>query len=330
MATGSPGGARNHHFVPQYYLKGFATPRSKDGKLSVYDLKRGKSFTTRPRNVASRRDYNRVEIEGVDPNIVESQLAMLDSQADQAFRRVIAARSIASHEDFSFVLTLIAQVAITNPAFRDMRGGMIRQMGTAMMHNMVSTRERWAAVTEGAASDPRIGGDPIAFEEARTAVERGDIEVVPAKENLIGQEWQLWPAVLPLLEARQWTLFVAPAGSAGFATSDRPFSLRWSDPALRDGFYGPGLGCTDTNLTFPLSRDLALVGRFDAGGGTIEIDETMVAAINLMTFSSAMRQIYADGDFSITEPGPTTRPFSQSELWRRVREAPRGAGPDAD
>lgn len=173
MEAGSPGGARNHHFVPQYYLKGFATPRSKDGKLCVFDL-------------------------------------------------------------------------------------------------------------------------------------------------------------LPLLEQRQWTLMIAPHGSRGFVTSDRPYALRWSDPALREGFYPPGLGCDDTNLTFPLSRDLALVGRFDAARETVEIDERMVASINLMTFSSAMTQLYADGDFSILEPGETVGAFSQSELWRRVREAPRGTSVHAD
>ncbi|QDX27004.1 DUF4238 domain-containing protein [Sphingomonas suaedae] len=75
MDKGPRGGARNHHFVPQYYLKGFATPRSKDGWLSVFDLKEQKSFKTWPRNVAARRDYHRVDIERVDPNIVETQLA---------------------------------------------------------------------------------------------------------------------------------------------------------------------------------------------------------------------------------------------------------------
>ena len=74
MTSDENGGARNHHFVPQFYLKGFARPRSKDGRLTVFDLKTRKSFATRPRNVAARRDYNRIEIEGQDPNAIESQL----------------------------------------------------------------------------------------------------------------------------------------------------------------------------------------------------------------------------------------------------------------
>jgi len=42
MTNDADGGACNHHFVPQYYLKGFAKPCSKDGKLTVFDLKSGK------------------------------------------------------------------------------------------------------------------------------------------------------------------------------------------------------------------------------------------------------------------------------------------------
>jgi hypothetical protein len=177
-----PTRARNHHFVPQYYLKGFAKPRAKDGKLTVFDLKDRRTFATKPRNVAARRDYNRVDIEDVDPNIVEGRLSVLEGHADQAFRRIIATRSIESRDDFSFVPTLIAQVALTNPLFRDQRDRMIRQMGSVMMHNMVSSPERWQTVTQPAAADERIGGSPVAYEDARAAVLNGDIVATAAQK----------------------------------------------------------------------------------------------------------------------------------------------------
>jgi hypothetical protein len=321
MANGPPGGARNHHFVPQFYLKGFAGARSKNGNLVAFDLSQGKRFAPHPRNVASRRDYHRVDVEGVDPNIVEAQLAAFESEAGAAFRRLIAARSIDRREDLAYALALIAQLTLTNPAFRGTRGDIIRHMGTAMMHNMIETPERWAAVTERAAADPSFAGKPIPYEEARAAVLNGEVVVEPAQEVLIGQEWQLWPNVVPLLEQRNWTLLLAPGGSTGFATADRPFSLRWSDPALNSQYYSPGLGCTDTNLVFPLSAGMALVGRFDSPGGAIEVGEEMVAMINLTTAAGAMRQIYAAGDFSVIDPDKTVRRFSESAFWRSACEA---------
>lgn len=197
MTSDAKSGARNHHFVPQFHLKSFARPRSKDGKLTVFDLKERKSFTTRPRNVAARRDYNRIEIEGQDPNSVETQLAVLEADADQAFRRIIASRSIDNADDFSFVLVLIARIALSNPLFREQRDKMIGQIGTMMLHNMVATPERWAAATEGAGE---YLDEPIPYEEVRGAVDRGGIVIGAAQEALIEQEIALWPSIMPLLE----------------------------------------------------------------------------------------------------------------------------------
>ncbi|WP_066212851.1 DUF4238 domain-containing protein [Blastomonas sp. CCH5-A3] len=319
MTNDADGGARNHHFVPQYYLKGFAKPRSKDGKLTVFDLKDRKGFVTRPRNVAARRDYNRIEIEGQDPNIVESKLAELEALGDQAFRRIISARSIEDSDDFSFVHVLIARIAISNPAFRNQRDQLISQVGSMMMRNIVATPERWDAVTRQ--MGPELGGDPIPYEQARAAVEGGSIVANATKETLIEQEILLWPSILPILEQRKWTLLIAPPGSAGFITSDRPFSLRWNDETMNRGPYGVGLGCTDTTLIFPISHNLAVIDSFEHGGANV-VDESIVAAVNFALFQAAMRQVYASADFPITDVGKVVRPFSQSEVWRRVRERP--------
>ena len=305
----------------------------------MFDLKDRKGFVTRPRNVAARRDYNRIEIEGQDPNVVESKLAELEALGDQAFRRIIAARSIEDRDDFSFVHVLIARIAISNPAFRDQRDQIISQVariaisnpafrdqrdqiisqvGSMMMRNMVATPEQWDAVT--GQMGPELGGDPIPYEQARTAVEGGSIVANATKETLIEQEILLWPLILPTLEQRKWTLLIAPPGSAGFITSDRPFSLQWNDETMNRGPYGVGLGCTDTTLIFPISHNLAVIGSFEHGGGANVVDESIVAAVNFALFQAAMRQVYASADFPITDVGKVVRPFSQSEVWRRVRE----------
>ncbi len=320
MTNDADGCARNHHYVPQYYLKGFAKPCSKDGKLTVFDLKDRKSFVTRPRNVAARRDYNRIEIEGQNPNAVENKLAELEALGDQAFRRIIAARSIEDRDDFSFVHVLLARIAISNPAFRDQRDQIISQVGSMMMHNMVATSERWDAIT--GQMGPELGGDPIPYEEARAAVEGGGIVANATRETLIEQEIMLWPSILPLLEQRKWTLLIAPPGSTGFITSDRPFSLQWNDETMNRGPYGVGLGCADTTLIFPLSHSLAVVGSFEHGGGSSVVDESIVAAVNFSLFQAAMRQVYASADFPVTDVGKVVRNFSKSEVWRRVRERP--------
>lgn len=55
--------SRNHHWVPQCYLKGFTKGRSKKSLLYVTDFQAGRQFPTVPRNVAAGREFNRGEIE---------------------------------------------------------------------------------------------------------------------------------------------------------------------------------------------------------------------------------------------------------------------------
>lgn len=83
--------ARNHHFVPQCYLKGFARHRNKP-KVRVIDLRQRKTFETNPKNIAAERDFNRVEIAGHPPDAIEAAFSRFESQLAPALDRIIAAR----------------------------------------------------------------------------------------------------------------------------------------------------------------------------------------------------------------------------------------------
>jgi len=96
-----------------------------------------------------------------------------------------------------------------------------------------------------------------------------------------------------LLLRRGWHLLRAPEGSGGFITSDRPFFLMWSDPALRGGPLPPGLGLTGTDIYFPISPTLAVVGAFNLGNTVEDVDEGRVALCNSAMTASAARQVYA-------------------------------------
>lgn len=314
MSAGS-GGARNHHFVPQFYLKGFAKPRSKAGKLFVCDLKEGRRFQTKPRNVAARRDFNRLEGAHFDPNIVESQLGAIEGELDQAFRRIIAARSTSSRADFSAVLALVARLFIAHPQFRDQRDRFMSDVAKKMMLSMVASPERWNDLTAQAQADGIIIDQPLDYAEMKVAVEEGRIVPRANKDILMAQEFDLWPTLLPLLERRNWTLFVSSPTAGDFATSDRPCTLRWSEPGTDFGIYGPGLGLKGTSVIFPISRHLAIDGRFEGGGGVLPATSELVAAVNVATLTSAMRQVYSAEDFPITDLDQNVRAFSESELW---------------
>jgi hypothetical protein len=72
---------RKHHYVPQFYLKGF-TPTGADGEaLWVLDQHSGKQWQSTPPGIAFERDLYRVTAPGVAPDLVERKFAEFEGQA---------------------------------------------------------------------------------------------------------------------------------------------------------------------------------------------------------------------------------------------------------
>lgn len=322
MDAGSPsGGARNHHFIPQFYLKGFAKLRSKNAQLYACDLSERKRFLTHPRNIAAKRDFNRVDIEGQDPNIVETRLSSIETESDQAFRRIIAAKALDNADDFYFAIVLIARLFVNNPHFRGVADKFLSEIASKIMHMSVASKERWEASTRAAQSDGVEMAD-IPFEEIRNAVVSKSILPIVSKAFMVAQEMELWPELIPLLEARKWTLMVTDSATGEFATSDRPVSLRWDDGQINKGPLGVGLGCTNTTVIFPISKYLAVSGSFEWENGVVPCTPELVAHVNLRTVAGAMRQVYSADDFPIMDTDKTIRAFSASELWQQICNRP--------
>jgi hypothetical protein len=80
--------ARNHHFVPQGYLAGFTENGTRDGRLIVSDLVSCSLFQTKPRNVAAKRDFNRIDAEGQDPDVLERALGEFEGRAASVIRGI--------------------------------------------------------------------------------------------------------------------------------------------------------------------------------------------------------------------------------------------------
>lgn len=310
--------ARNHHFVPQFYLKGFARLRSKDAQLTAFNLATGDQFVTRPRNVAAKRDYNRVDIEGVDPNFVETEMSKIEGDLDAAFKRIIDTESIEDRDDLSWVLVLISRLAVTTPAFRDQRDKIMADVAKKMIQMSLRTEETWTSVLSGM-PDEMKRKPAIPYAEMKKAIDTGAIYPVTSKDALIAQEVQLWADVMPIIEARKWTLMISNNAIGNFATSDRPVSLRWDDESMNRNNYGVGLGMRKTTLIFPLSRHLAVSGSFEYDNGVVPASPELVAQINLRTFMGAEKQVYAPDDFPMVDKDRAIRPFSETMIWKEIR-----------
>jgi hypothetical protein len=71
--------ARQHHWIPQVYLKGFTRDWNKRSRLFVLDLVKREEFWSKPRGVGGARDFNRVDAPDVSPDAMEQGIGKFES-----------------------------------------------------------------------------------------------------------------------------------------------------------------------------------------------------------------------------------------------------------
>jgi Protein of unknown function (DUF4238) len=288
--------ARRHHFVPRCYLKGFTVERKKRRQVTVFDAKDRKVFTTAIDNVALERDFNRVEIDGLAPDAFENAMAAFESEISAALDRIKATLSIAEADRIALI-NLICALALRNPRLRETLRDFDERVAKMVLDVTLETPERWEAQVKRAREAGYLKDVPkvaeLSYEQMKKFAREANFRLSVPRERHIQLELETFNKMLPILLERKWLLLRAPQDSGGFITSDHPVVLTWSDPAMRRGFHGPGFGLTGTEVFFPVSTRLAVVGAFELQEATIDVHPNAVASLNGAQVAYAERQVYA-------------------------------------
>jgi hypothetical protein len=294
MASGIP---RNHHWVPQSYLKGFTKSRRKNAQLHVVDAIERRHFSTVPRNVASARDFNRVEMQGLDPNQVETDMAKFEGLVAKALERICKDRAIDDPEDTNLVLNLIALLSVRTPNMREhVREGYERVL-KRVMDLTLATKESYESAFANAAQVGAFGDtEMVPYGAMRDFFDRNEYTIAMPTSRHVTHEFDLVDSILPLLSKRNWRIVRAKPGTGGFITSDHPVILQWTEYRSRYPFDSPGFALPGTEVLFAVSHDVAMIGTFDKPAGMSDADVRIVALINGCTMSHSRRQIYARDD----------------------------------
>jgi Protein of unknown function (DUF4238) len=312
--------ARRHHYVSQFYLKGFATERKGKPQVVVFDGKERKSFKTATDNVALEHDFNRVTIDGLEPDAFEKAMADFEAQVAPALERIIAAESLASEEDRAALLNLICAFATRNPRLRETTRQFHEDAATQIMNLALATPERWAAQRKKIAKGSEL--PEVSYEDMRKFVLQKEWKLNVPTTRHIQLELGSFDKLLPLFLDRKWLMVRASRTSGGFITSDHPVMLTWSDPEMRGGLYPPGFGLTGTMVLCPLCTHLAVVGTFEGKESVIDSHDVAIAGWNGAQIASAERQVFArDYNFKYSmQPDEAPRKASRLLDDRRFRK----------
>lgn len=288
--------ARNHHYISKCYLKGFVQNPEKP-QLYVVDTRKSTPFKTSTENVGSRRDFHRIEIEGLAPDALENALAGFEGELGPALRRIEEARSLDDFDDKVLLLNLIGMIHVKNPQIRNVFHNFEENIARRIMDIVTSSKEMFESQIRKAQESGFVSADAnVDYETAKKFVEEDAFKIEVPNERHLQREIDLLDTVLPYLLNRKWHLLRAPKGQTGFVTSDHPVVLQWQDPKLRNGPYPPGLGLLNTELLFPICNTLAVLGTFEEDEIQIDVTPEFIAKFNGVIISRSKHQVYARDD----------------------------------
>jgi len=286
--------ARHHHYLSQCYLKGFTKGFSKKSKLTVIDFKEKRDFETIPRNVGGRRDFNRIEIEGIDPNAIESALSIFEGQANTALKK-IEEKLVFEGEIKVVILNLLALLAIRSPEMREHWSNTEIEIMERIMDLSLETKERWESQNNRMKKDGVNISDDITYEEVKEFYDNKKYRIELTTDYHIRIEMDRMESILPYLFGKNWLLVKANKESGPFITTDNPVILTWNEPDQIPLMHrdNPGYGMKKTQVYFPISKNLSLIGEFDGREGIINGNKQLVATLNSKMLLFTYKQIYA-------------------------------------
>lgn len=300
--------AVNHHFIPQFYLRGFSDAADKrKAQVFVFDQSTRKSFRTLVRNIGARRNFFRIDAEGFDPNHVENGMAEIEGEIAPRLAEVIEMKSFPSDDHFKSLMLLMANVAVRNPRFRAMLEDLHIKVASGMMKMSLQHKDRYEHSIRQARQDGvPIRGD-LSYEDMKAFIDSGNYKVAIDQTYLIGLELDAVPTVVDQMARRSWAFASACAGST-FTTCDDPVVLAWADGKDRRP-YSPGFGLEGTIVMFPISPELAMIGLFRRQPLNRFFRRDQVANMNTSMAKNATMQLYSrDGEFELhTRTEPYTR-----------------------
>lgn len=273
-----------------------------------------------PRKIFRQTDFYRVDGVGVDPNETEKLLSWHEGVVAPHVRAVASGR-IAQKKQIGETLALAAQLAVRSRHARERLTATISiNIGMKMRRGEV-TRDQWNRLRADAV---RNGARPEDYPELEEATKKLlDAEWFPRAPDFlaIGGIPEAQEVVMNALTSRHWEAHMTDATvNGGFICSDNP--LVWGDLDRMVGGFGSSLYDADLEITFPVSKNVALVSYPAARDSTCISTDEGVAHINARTLHVSSGLIFHSAKDFLLRRG-TGEVGRGSEFIKYVQEARR-------
>ena len=242
--------------------------------------------------MATKRDFNRVDLDGLPPDAVEQALGDLEGKAISAIRRLQERGGRLTDDELSDIVNLMTLLVVRNPQSRRAMNAARRHEVRIILDILASDRAIYEYHVAKATSDGFVRDDAdVPFEQAVAFIKSDQYGIEVSPSESISLELGVFKGIFETLASRWWSLVVADPEAPDLVTCDHPVAVVFKDQS-RGGPIGYGL--PGTEVSFPLGPRHALVGVLEnplRPQFTARPEE--VAALNSRTVYHADRQVYA-------------------------------------
>ena len=283
---------RQHHYVPQVLLAGFTDDGTKAGRLHIVNLVRRKTYTSTPEETAKEKDYNLIEVEGVDPFAIESGLFATDIEGPAGpALATLRNGGVPGDEDRRRLLAFMAMQELRGPSRREAYDDFTTRVMRMMMAAVTDSDEMFEAQKR---THPELEG--ISREEAMKWANHTKMAWPPTGHLQV--QLPSFGPILDLLAQRSWTVMSAPAG-VDFVCTDNPVVI--IPAGIRPVEAPRGFASADAPVFMPVGRQQALFGQWPPEDHEpvwygMNVDARTVAMMNTCVVFKAHRFVASPGD----------------------------------
>jgi len=139
---------RQYHYVSEFYLANFTDSGKKEGLLWVLDKEELKQWKGKPSEVGCQKNFYRIEIPDIKPNLMEEILSSYESQAAPVVKKIIDTKTLPTDNDLTTLITMVALMALRTPHFRKIYEKPLRRMVKIISKKMLSSPNQWKEIQE--------------------------------------------------------------------------------------------------------------------------------------------------------------------------------------
>ncbi len=297
------------HYIPKFHLTYFTEGISSGSKLWITDKKYLKQYKKTPNTIAFEKDLYTLEPDYYEDRYVyEKSFSKLETEAAKVFNFIIENEYFPNRfthsTKFEILMNYIALLAVRTPSNINTITKPIEEISKIALKLSTAVPERWEVVKQ-----KMIDRGIISEEESEhysythvksivnDMVDNDKYYVKLNQGSLMNMVLEGYETILPLLIKRRWILWLnkdryfSKPEFGGFICSDNPVGLVFNKK-IPPSIYSPGFGLLNTEISIPLSTNIALTGTFEGVDTTSIISLKGIASLNSRTGMHSDRYLF--------------------------------------